>query len=152
MPNGSGQRFNSLAISSKSDKGESEDDNDTVLDDDRDDEIDDPIIMDESPSSSSSSSFLQQLVAQRTAFVQVKQEELTDDHATPDNINSDYHDPDGHLCVVCMDQERSCLYVPCNHLAVCAEYDAEIMAASLPCPMCNTAIDREGSVVGLMVA
>ena len=59
---------------------------------------------------------------------------------------------DGHLCVVCMNNERSCLYVPCNHLAVCAECDADIMAASLPCPMCNTAIDREGSVVGLMVA
>ena len=51
-----------------------------------------------------------------------------------------------------MDQERSCLYVPCNHLAVCTECDADIMAASLPCPMCNTAIDREESVVGLAVA
>ena len=51
-----------------------------------------------------------------------------------------------------MDNERSCLYVPCNHLAVCDECDADIMAASLPCPMCNTAIDREESVVGLVVA
>merc|ERR1711965_153579 len=111
-----------------------------------------------SSSSSSSSTFLQQLVAQRTAFVQVKQEELADDDlatAQPnDHTNNDInnHDPDGHLCVVCMDNERSCLYVPCNHLAVCVECDADIMAASLPCPMCNTAIDREGSVVGLVVA
>ena len=95
-----------------------------------------------SPSSSTSSIFLRQLVAQRTAFVQVKREELTDDIT---DIAID--DPDGHLCVVCMDSERSCLYVPCNHLAVCAECDADIMAASLPCPMCNTAIDREESVV-----
>ena len=89
------------------------------------------------------------LVAQRTAFVQVKQEELTDDLANT-NTNSDYnYDRDGHLCVVCMDNERSCLYVPCNHLAVCVECDAGIMAASQPCPMCNTShteIDREGSL------
>ena len=57
-------------------------------------------------------------------------------------------DNDEHLCVVCMDNERSCLYVPCNHLAVCAECDVDIMAACLPCLMCNnTAIDREGGVV-----
>ena len=104
--------------------------------------------------SSSSNSLLQQLVAQRTAFVQVKQEELADDDlatAQPnDHTNNDInnHDPDGHLCVVCMDNERGCLYVPCNHLAVCAECDAGIMATSLPCPMCSTAIDREESVVG----
>ena len=60
-------------------------------------------------------------------------------------------DNDEHLCVVCMDNERSCLYVPCNHLAVCAECDADIKAASLPCPMCNTAIDREASVAGGVV-
>ena len=47
-----------------------------------------------------------------------------------------------------MDQERSCLYVPCNRLAVCIECDADIMAASLPCLMCNTAINRDGSVAG----
>ena len=47
-----------------------------------------------------------------------------------------------------MDNERSCLYVPCNHLAVCAECDVDIVAACLPCLMCNnTAIDREGGVV-----
>ena len=49
---------------------------------------------------------------------------------------------------MCMDQERSCLYVPCNRLAVCIECDADIMAASLPCLMCNTAINRDGSVAG----
>ena len=59
---------------------------------------------------------------------------------------------DGHLCVVCMDNERSCLYVPCNHLVVCVECDADIKAASLPCPYCNEPIDREESVVGLVVA
>ena len=111
-------------------------------------------------SSSSTTTFLQQLVAQRTAFAQVKQEEeeLTDDDLASGHANAngsmrdDHHDPIGHLCVVCMDNERSCLYVPCNHLAVCVECDADIMAACLPCPMCNTAIDREESLAGVAVA
>ena len=64
--------------------------------------------------------FLQQLVAQRTAFVEVKQE-LTDDIAASHHQqHADMlKDNDKHLCVVRMDNERSCLYVPCNHLAVC---------------------------------
>ena len=140
-------------------------DSDEAIDND-DDEIDDAIIMDDDgdgnnhqASSSSSSTFLQQLVAQRTAFVQVKQEQgqqTTMDHASDGIIitNNNNHDPEGHLCVVCMDNEHSCLYVPCNHLAVCAECDADIMAACLPCPMCKAAIDRDGSVVagGVVVA
>ena len=102
--------------------------------------------------SSSSSTFLHQLVAQRTAFVQVKQE-LTDDLATAQQQQAaiDEAMADEDLCVVCMDRERSCLYVPCNHLAVCGECDAGIMAASQPCPMCNTEIDREGSVMGCLL-
>ena len=126
------------------------DSDDEVIGND-DDETDDAVITDDDDieqASSSSSTFLQQLVAQRTAFVQVKQEQeqqITMDHASDGSIitnNDDNHDPDGHLCVVCMDNERSCLYVPCNHLAVCAECDADIMAACLPCPVCNAAIDR----------
>ena len=124
-----------------------------------DNEIDDAIIMDDDgdgnnhQASSSSSTFLQQLVAQRTAFVQVKQE-LTDDLATAQQQQAAIDDAmaDEDLCVVCMDNERSCLYVPCNHLAVCGECDAGIMAASQPCPMCNTEIDREGSLTGILVA
>ena len=65
--------------------------------------------------------------------------------------NDNNGDPNGHLGVGCMGNERSCLYVPCSHLAVCVECDADIMAASLPCPMCNTAIDREESVAGGVV-
>ena len=61
-------------------------------------------------------------------------------------------DNDEHLCVVCMDNERSCLYVPCNHLVVCVECDADIKAASLPCPYCNEPIDREMSLMGILVA
>ena len=72
--------------------------------------------------------------------------------------NNNNHDPDGHLCVVCMDNERRCLYVPCYHLAVCSKCDAEIIMAlwwrlsSLPCPMCNTATERgEERVAGGVV-
>ena len=61
-------------------------------------------------SSSSSSTFLQHLAAKRTALVEVKQEQgqqITMDHASDGIIstnNDDHHrDPDGHLCVVCMD-------------------------------------------------
>ena len=96
---------------------------------------------------------LQQLVAQRTAFVEIKQE-LTDDLATAQQQQAAIDDAmaDEDLCVVCMDRERSCLYVPCNHLAVCGECDADIKAASQPCPMCNTEIDREGTLMGVVVA
>ena len=54
--------------------------------------------------------------------------------------------------MVCMERERGVLYVPCNHLAVCAECDLGIEAASMPCPMCQTPIDRSSSVVGVVVA
>ena len=46
-------------------------------------------------------------------------------------------------------QKRSFLHVPCNHLAVCDECHADITAASLPCPMWKTAIDRKESAVRL---
>ena len=96
--------------------------------------------------------FLQQLVAQRTAFVQVKQELTNDLAKSHQQQHADMlKDNDKHLCVVRMDNERSCLYVPCNHLVVCVECDSDIMAACLPCPMCNTTIDREGSVAGGVV-
>ena len=97
--------------------------------------------------------FLQQLVAQRTAFVEVKQELTNDLAKSHQQQHADMlKDNDEHLCVVCMDNERSCLYVPCNHLVVCVECDADIKAASLPCPYCNEPIDREESVLGLVVA
>ena len=97
--------------------------------------------------------FLQQLVAQRTAFVEVKQELTNDLAKSHQQQHADMlKDNDKHLCVVRMDNERSCLYVPCNHLVVCVECDADIKAACLPCPYCNEPIDREESVAGLVVA
>ena len=97
-----------------------------VATDNVDDATEDAIIMDgdgdgnnhQASSSSSSFTFLQHLVAQLNALVQVKQEQqATMDHASDGIIITKYddnHDPDGHLCVVYMDNERSCLYVPCS--------------------------------------
>ena len=135
-PKGSGKRMQkSRAKSSNDDEDESDDEsmeeqnNDETLDDDSD-EIDDPIIMDaddrddQQASFSSSSAFLHQLVAQRTAFVEVKQE-LTDNLATSHQQ---------------------------QHVDMLKDNDADIKAASLPCPYCNEPIDREENVVGLVVA
>ena len=107
-----------------------------------------------SSSSTHSPTFLQHLVHQQATFLQVKQELQEDLQEATQQAHQAELDAtdDSHLCVVCMDEERGVLYVPCNHLAVCVECDAGIMAASQPCPMCNTEIDREGSLMGVVVA
>ena len=105
-------------------------------------------------SSSSAPTFLQHLVHQQATFLQVKQE-LTDDlHEATQQAQQAQANPtdDCHFCVVCMERERGVLYLPCNHLAVCVECDLGIEAASMPCPMCQTLIDRDSSVVGVVVA
>jgi len=52
-------------------------------------------------------------------------------------------------CVVCMAAPRSCLYLPCAHLAVCEACDKRIAQGSGPCPICSVAIDRRFSGVRL---
>ena len=59
---------------------------------------------------------------------------------------------DSHLCAVCMDEEHGFLCVPCNHLAVCAECEEGLVAASMACPMCQEPIDRERSIMGIVVS
>ena len=59
---------------------------------------------------------------------------------------------DSHLCVVCMDEERGVLYVPCNHLAVCVGCEEGLATASMACPMCQEPIDRSRSIVGIVVS
>ena len=157
-PKGSGLKCKSRAKSSKDGDDREEQEQEEAMDEDSDDD-DDSIILDgdqqttASSSSSQSPTFLQHLVHQQATFLQVKQE-LTEDLVTAQQQQAAIDDAmaDEDLCVVCMDRERSCLYVPCNHLAVCVECDAGIMAASQPCPMCNTEIDREGSLMGVVVA
>ena len=121
-PNGSSPKRKSRAKSSKDSDEEQEEYEEEVMDEDSDDE--DAFILDDDQQTSSSSqtpTFLQHLVHQQTTFLQVKQE-LTEDlqeathQAHQASINAT---DDSHLCVVCMDEERGVLYVPCNHLAVC---------------------------------
>ena len=116
------------------------------------------IIPDQQDSSSSSSSsapnFLQHLVQQQATFLQVKQE-LQDDLQEATHQAQQARDDatdDSHLCVVCMDEERGVLYVPCNHLAVCVGCEEGLAAASMACPMCQEPIDRSRSIVGIVVS
>ena len=117
----------------------------------------DVIIPDQQAFSSSSAStptFLQHLVHQQATFLQVKQE-LQDDlqEATHQAQQAQFDaTDDSHLCVVCMDEERGVLYVPCNHLAVCVGCEEGLAAASMACPMCQEPIDRSRSIVGIVVS
>ena len=117
-----------------------------------DDEEEDLIIPDQQ--ASSAPTFLQHLIQQQATFLQVKQE-LTDDLQEATNqaqqAQLDATD-DSHLCVVCMDEERGVLYVPCNYLAVCVGCEKGLAAASMDCPMCQEPIDRSRSISGIVVS
>ena len=123
--------------------------------DDDDDDEEYLIIPDQQASSSSTTpTFLQHLVNQQATFIQVKQE-LQDDlqEATQQAQQArDDATDDSHLCVVCMDEERGVLYVPCNHLAVCVGCEEGLAAASMACPMCQEPIDRSRSITGIVVS
>jgi hypothetical protein len=43
---------------------------------------------------------------------------------------------DAHLCVVCMEEPRSIVLVPCGHMALCKECCEHIMQEKKECPMC----------------
>ena len=127
---------------------DSEESNDEVEDEDE-------IVMDESQAANSSSStFLQQLVYQQATFLQVKQELQEDLQEATNQAHQAEQDAtdDSHLCVVCMDEERGVLYVPCNHLAVCVGCEEGLAAASMACPMCQEPIDRSRSITGVVVS
>ena len=57
------------------------------------------------------------------------------------------------LCTICLDEERNVLYMPCGHLATCADCDATLTAAAAAadraaeCPMCQTEIGNRVSGV-----
>lgn len=48
---------------------------------------------------------------------------------------------DTRLCVVCTEQPRRSVLVPCGHMALCKDCCDTIMASSKTCPMCCQAID-----------
>ena len=146
----------SQAKSSKDNDDDVEEVMDEEWDSDDDDDDEEYLIIPDQQASSSSTTptFLQHLVHQQATFLQVKQE-LQEDlqeathQAHQASINAT---DDSHLCVVCMDEERGVLYVPCNHLAVCVGCEEGLAAASMACPMCQEPIDRSRSIVGLVVS
>ena len=145
----------SQAKSSKDNDDDVEEVMDEEWDSDDDDEDDEEyVIMPDQQASSSTPTFLQHLVHQQATFLQVKQE-LTEDlqeathQAHQAQLNAT---DDSHLCVVCMDEERGVLYVPCNHLAVCVGCEEGLAAASMACPMCQEPIDRSRSISGIVVS
>jgi hypothetical protein len=44
---------------------------------------------------------------------------------------------DGTLCVVCIDSDRTHVFVPCGHNVCCGDCCAEIMAGTKECPVCR---------------
>jgi len=158
-PKGNGPKGKSRAKSFKDsdEEQEEEEEEEEAMDEDSEDDDDDDIILGDDqqvPFSSQSPTFLQHLVQQQATFLQVKQE-LQEDlqeathQAHQASINAT---DDSHLCVVCMDEERGVLYVPCNHLAVCVGCEEGLAAASMACPMCQEPIDRSRSIVGIVVS
>jgi hypothetical protein len=157
-PKGSGPKRKSPAKPSKhGNDGEVEEEEEEAIDEDSDDDEDDMIILDDDHqafSSTQTPTFLQHLVHQQATFLQVKQE-LQDDLQEATHQAQQARDDatdDSHLCVVCMDEERGVLYVPCNHLAVCVGCEEGLAAASMACPMCQEPIDRSRSITGIVVS
>lgn len=47
-----------------------------------------------------------------------------------------HDDEDAHLCVVCMEEPRSIVLVPCGHMALCKSCCEQIVPEKQKCPMC----------------
>ena len=44
------------------------------------------------------------------------------------------------LCVVCLEEEKEVLLLPCSHLCLCSACAQSIMASTKQCPVCRSAI------------
>jgi hypothetical protein len=75
-------------------------------------------------------------VLQQASLKQVKQEVVA---AAQKKVSKaeDRHD-DRVLCVVCMEEERSVLFLPCNHMCACGGCAAA--ACRGKCPACRAEI------------
>ncbi|XP_042062886.1 baculoviral IAP repeat-containing protein 8-like isoform X1 [Salvia splendens] len=50
---------------------------------------------------------------------------------------------DGKICVICYDDQRSCLFVPCGHSITCYTCAKRLIIEEMKsCPMCRTDIDK----------
>ena len=55
-------------------------------------------------------------------------------------------------CVVCQDNEKTIVYLPCNHLAICNKCDKEMQKqfnvnmSIMSCPICRKQINKRVKV------
>ena len=48
---------------------------------------------------------------------------------------------DSQLCIVCMDQKREIMMIPCYHLCMCVNCVTNVMAKRSTCPYCGTPVN-----------
>jgi hypothetical protein len=53
---------------------------------------------------------------------------------------------ENQLCVVCLENPREEVLVPCGHWVMCSECCAEIKSSSNECPMCRQEIIESAAV------
>ncbi|XP_057768899.1 E3 ubiquitin-protein ligase APD2 isoform X2 [Salvia miltiorrhiza] len=50
---------------------------------------------------------------------------------------------DGKICVICYDDETSCLFIPCGHSITCYTCAKRLISEEIKsCPICRTEIDK----------
>ena len=95
------------------------------------------------PARSAIAALAQERDSNARALKKVKQEKGAAEQELADRV----------LCTICLDEERNVLYMPCGHLATCADCDATLTAAAVAadraaeCPMCQTEIGNRVSGV-----
>ena len=95
------------------------------------------------PAPSAIAALVQERDSNARALKKVKQEKGAAEQELADRV----------LCTICLDEERNVLYMPCGHLATCADCDATLTAAAAAadraaeCPMCQTEIGNRVSGV-----
>ena len=69
------------------------------------------------------------LLAQAISIDQVAEQRATGDPV---------HDPDREACVVCLDEAKTHILIPCGHQCVCGPCSERL--AQGHCPVCRTAV------------
>jgi len=98
-----------------------------------------------SSSSSSAGSGLQVLYQQGARVVQVKKEYA---ERAREAERAAEESQGRFCCVLCLEADRECLYLPCSHLVTCAACGVELGEKTL-CPVCQAPMVRRVSGVRL---
>lgn len=48
-----------------------------------------------------------------------------------------------HLCVVCMEQDRCVVLLPCSHMVLCAGCAPEVIKKTGACPICREPVQEQ---------